>query len=62
MNYNEKVKSILGYQEAKQGDVDNIIIPLINSSKHSLYLLAVDLYYLGVINGKQAERARRAER
>jgi hypothetical protein len=60
MNY-EKAKMILGEQLISQELWDNILGPIIKESD-SLFKIASNAYNLGVINGKQAERARRAHR
>lgn len=59
MFYDEKAKKILKEQMIRCEDNDRILTPIVKESD-SLFRIVVDAYNLGVINGKQAERARRA--
>ena len=61
MNYNENTKKILGEQKISCEDHNNILTSIIRETD-SLYQIVVHAYYLGLINGKQAERTRRAQR
>ena len=60
MNYKQAEK-ILGEQLISQELLDSVLRPIIKESD-SLFKMVSNAYSLGVINGKQAERARRAQR
>lgn len=59
MNYNEQTRKILSEQLISCEDNENIFIPLVKDSSGSIFRLVTDAYYLGLINGKQAERNKR---
>lgn len=61
MRYNEETRKILGKQKFSDKDNENIFKPLVKDSD-SIFRLVTSAYYLGLINGKRAERARRAQR
>jgi hypothetical protein len=59
MRYNEETKKVLDQQMNKNPDVDDL--GQIISTGDCLTVIAFRSYHLGMINGKQSERAKRAK-
>lgn len=60
MKFNEQTKTILNQQMNSDGIVDDVTA--IIKDENSLTVIALTAYHLGLINGKQSERSRRAHR